>query len=74
MSRIDAKRRNMRAPRLRFSQSLASPRQRFNQASVLSTIQRFGNFTKPVARSDRLTIPMSRRGMILPSASAKIGP
>ena len=45
MSRIDAKRRNMRAPRLRFAQSLASPRQRFNQAIVLSTIQRFGNFT-----------------------------
>ena len=49
MRRMDAKRRNMRAVRLRFSQSLASLRQRLSQAIVRSTIQRLGRVTKPFA-------------------------
>jgi hypothetical protein len=49
MRRMDAKRRNMRAVRLRFSQSLASRRQRLSQAIVRSTIQRLGSVTKPFA-------------------------
>jgi type I restriction enzyme M protein len=49
MRRMDAKRRNMRAVRLRFSQPLASRRQRLSQAIVRSTIQRLGSVTKPFA-------------------------
>ena len=49
MRRMEAKRRNMRAVKLRFSQSLASFRQRLSQAMVRSTIQRLGNATKPFA-------------------------
>jgi len=74
MSRIEAKWRNARAVRFRFSQSLASLRQRFNQAIDLSTIQRFGRITKPFARSDRFTISMWRLGKIAPIAVAKIVP
>ena len=47
MRRMDAKRRNTRAARLRFSQSLANLRQRLSQAMVRSTIQRLGSVTKP---------------------------
>ena len=74
MSRIEAKWRNARAVRFRFSQSLASLRHRFNQAIDLSTIQRFGRITKPFARSDRFTISMWRLGKIAPIAVAKIVP
>lgn len=74
MSRIEAKWRNATAVRFRFSQSLASLRQRFNQAIDLSTIQRFGRITKPFARSDRFTISMCRLGKIAPIAVAKIVP
>src|SRR5277367_1147866 len=56
MRRMEASLRKARALRLRFSQSLASRRQRFNQAIVRSTIQRLGNGTNPLARSERLTI------------------
>jgi hypothetical protein len=49
MRRIEARRRNASALRLRFSQSLASLRQRLSQAMVRSTIQRLGNTTKPLA-------------------------
>jgi hypothetical protein len=42
MRRIEARRKNASAFRLRFSQSLASLRQRLSQAMVRSTIQRFG--------------------------------
>src|SRR5216683_721527 len=41
--------KNARALRLRFSQSLASRRQRLSQAMVRSTIQRLGNCTNPLA-------------------------
>jgi len=42
-------RKNARAFRLRFSQSLASLRQRLSQAIVRSTIQRLGKTTNPLA-------------------------
>ena len=44
MGRMEAQRRKARPVRLRHSQSFASRRQRFSQAIVLSTIQRFGRF------------------------------
>src|SRR6516162_6666603 len=56
MRRMEASLRKARALRLRFSQSLASRRQRFSQAIVRSTIQRLGKGTNPLARSERLTI------------------
>src|SRR6202163_5135666 len=68
MRRMEARRRKIRALRLRFSQSLASLRQRFNQAMVRSTIQRFGSTTKPLAWSERLTISVVRVGKIKASA------
>ena len=74
MRRMEASLRKARALRLRFSQSLASRRQRFNQAMVRSTIQRFGNGTNPLARSERLTISVLRLGRTLLSAVPKIGP
>src|SRR5437016_8355698 len=43
MRRIEASRRNASALRLRFSQSLASLRQRLSQAKVRSTTQRRGS-------------------------------
>jgi ABC-type ATPase involved in cell division len=50
--RMEASLRNARALRLRFSQSLASRRQRFNQAMVRSTIQRLGSGSSaPPARA-----------------------
>jgi ABC-type ATPase involved in cell division len=49
---MEASLRNARALRLRFSQSLASRRQRFNQAMVRSTIQRLGSGSSaPPARA-----------------------
>src|SRR3979490_2266254 len=48
MRRIEARRKNASAFRLRFSQSLASLRQRLSQAMVRSTIQRFGKTTNPL--------------------------
>src|ERR1700727_358879 len=74
MRRMEASLTKARALRLRFSQSLASRRQRFNQAIVRSTIQRLGNGTNPLARSERLTISVSRLGRTLPSAVWKIEP
>ncbi len=62
MKRIEASFRKASAVRLRFSQSLANRRQRLSQAMVRSTIQRFGNTTKPFCRSDRLTISVSTAG------------
>src|SRR5436305_9115946 len=56
MRRIEASRRNASALRLRFSQSLASLRQRLSQAKVRSTTQRRGSTTNPFVRSERLTI------------------
>src|ERR1700721_601831 len=72
MRRMEASLRKARALRLRFSQSLASRRQRFSQAIVRSTIQRLGNGTNPLARSERLTISVLRLGRTLPSAVGKI--
>src|ERR1035437_3797663 len=68
MRRIEARRRKMRALRLRFSQSLASLRQRLNQAIERSTIHRLGKRTKPFARSERLTISISRCGRVFARA------
>ena len=48
MRRIEARRKNASAFRLRFSQSLASLRQRLSQAMVRSTIQRFGKTANPL--------------------------
>src|SRR4029079_427734 len=49
MRGIEARRRKASALPLRFSQSLASRRQRVSQAMVRSTIQRFGRTTNPFA-------------------------
>jgi hypothetical protein len=49
MSRIEARRKNASAVRLRFSQSLVSLRQRLSHASVRSTIQRLGSTTNTLA-------------------------
>ena len=46
MRRIEARRKNANAFRLRHSQSLARRRQRLSHAMVRSTIQRLGNTTK----------------------------
>ena len=51
---MDASLMKASALRLRFSQSLASRRQRLSQAMVRSTTQRLGWTTKPFTRSDRL--------------------
>jgi len=59
MSLIDAIRRKASALRLRFSQFLASLRQRLSQAMARSTIHRLGKTTKPFAWSERLTISTS---------------
>src|SRR5450759_4402232 len=56
MSLMEARRRNASALRLRFSQSLASRLHRPSHANVRSTTHRFGKTTKPLARSERLTI------------------
>ena len=57
---MEASLRKASAVRLRFSQSLASRRQRLSQAMVRSTIQRLGSVTNPLTRSERLTILVSR--------------
>src|SRR5258707_5277655 len=62
MRRIDARRKNASAFLLRFSQSLASRRQRLSHAIERSTIQRLGRTTNPLTRSERLTISTSRCG------------
>ena len=48
MRRIDARRKNAKAFRLKHSQSLAKRRQRLSHAMVRSTIQRLGKTTKPL--------------------------
>src|SRR5215467_4483957 len=68
MRRIEASRRNASALRLRFSQSLASLRQRLSQAKVRSTTQRRGSTTNPLVRSERLTISVSSCGKIFAKA------
>src|SRR5258705_13741334 len=49
MKRMEARRRNARPLRLRFSQSLASLRHRLSHAMVRSTIQRLGRTSNPLA-------------------------
>ena len=65
MRRIEARRKKASALRLRFSQSLASLRQRSSRAMMRSTIQRLGMILNPIAASDRLTISTSRCGELL---------
>src|SRR5690348_2328355 len=72
--RIEARRRKARAFRFRFSQSLAKRRQRLSQPIVLSTIQRFGRTTKPLAASERLTISSLPRRRTRFSAFWNFGP
>src|SRR5258708_12287124 len=74
MRRIDARRTNASAFLLRFSQSLATPRQRLSNAMERSTIQRLGRTTNPLTRSERLTISTSRCGRTFASAFANCGP
>ena len=45
---MEARRKKASALRLSISQSLASLRQRPSQATVRSTVQRFGRTTKPL--------------------------
>src|SRR5262249_40269407 len=68
MRRIEPSHRNASALRLRFSQSLASLRQRLSQAKVRSTTQRRGSTTNPFVRSERLTISVSSCGKIFAKA------
>ena len=46
---MEAQRRNARALRFKHSQSLASLLHRFSQATIRSTIQRFGKTTNAFA-------------------------
>src|ERR1700693_2041269 len=50
MRRIEARRKNAKAFRLRHSQSLAKRRQRLSQAMVRSTIHRLGKTAKPPSK------------------------
>src|SRR5439155_25617042 len=68
MRRIEARRKNAKAFRLRHSQSLAKRRQRLSQAMVRSTIHRLGKTAKPFAISERLTISTSICRRILRTA------
>jgi hypothetical protein len=74
MKRIEARRKNAKAFRLRHSQSLARRRQRLSHPMVRSTIQRLGKTTNSLTRSERLTISMSRRGRTSATAFANFGP
>src|SRR6266481_3095267 len=74
MRRIEARRKNAKAFRLRHSQSLARRRQRLSHAMVRSTIQRFGKTTNSLTPSERLTISMSRCGRTFATAFANFGP
>lgn len=57
---MEASFRKASALRLRHSQSLANRRQRLSQAMERSTIHLLGSATKPLIRSDRLMISVSR--------------
>src|SRR5229473_1128650 len=74
MRRIEARRKNASAFRLRFSQSLASLRQRLSQAMVRSTIQRLGKTTNRLIGSERFTISTFRCGRTFATALANCGP
>lgn len=62
MRRIEARRRNASAFRLRFAKSLANLRQRPSHEKVRSTTQRRGRTSKPLAASERLTISVTNAG------------
>src|SRR5664280_2741825 len=74
MSLMEARRRNASALRLRFSQSLASRLHRLSHANVRSTTHRFGKTTKPLARSERLTISTFTCVIIFVTARRNTGP
>src|SRR5664279_4440407 len=74
MSLMEARRRNASALRLRFSQSLASRLHRPSHANVRSTTHRFGKTTKPLARSERLTISTFTCVIIFVTARRNTGP
>src|SRR6266404_4421370 len=74
MRRIEARRKNAKAFRLRHSQSLARRRQRLSHAMVRSTIQRFGKTTNSLTPSERLTISMSRCGRTFCNCFRKFRP
>ena len=74
MRRMDANLRKASALRDMFSKSLASLRQRPSHAKVLSTTQRLGKTSKPLAVSERLTISVARPGMAFFCPLAKTGP
>lgn len=57
MNLMDASRTKAKAMRARFSKSLASRRQRPNQAKVRSTIRRLGRTLKPVTSMDQCRPP-----------------
>src|SRR6266545_213431 len=67
MRRIEASRRNASALRLRFSQSLASLRQRLSQAKVRSTTQRRGESFRPIGALDDFSFELRqdlRQGLL----------
>jgi len=74
MSLIDARRKNARPRRLRFSQSLAKRLHRPSHAKVRSTTHRFGKTMKPFAWSDRLTISTFTCAIIFAMARRNSGP
>src|SRR5258708_35008749 len=74
MSLIDARRKNARPLRLRFSQSLAKRLHRPSHAKVRSTTHRFGKTMKPFAWSDRLTISTFTCAIIFAMARRNNGP
>src|ERR1035437_3364149 len=69
-----AERRNPSPLRLTFSQSLASRLPRPSHANVRSTTHRFGKTTKPLARSERLTISTFTCVIIFVTARRNTGP
>ena len=72
--RMDAKRRNAIAVRLRFSKSFASRRHRPNQPRLRSTTHRFGRTSKPLVVSERFTISTDRPGIAWAAAVANTDP
>src|SRR6266508_5818360 len=74
MRRMEARRRNARPLRVRFSKSLAKRRQRLSHAKVRSTTHGFGKTSKPLARSDLFTISVARCGRAFFWALQNCGP
>src|ERR1019366_3139260 len=72
--RMEAKRRNAIAVRLRFSKSFARRRHRPYQPKLRSTTHRLGRTSKPLAVSDRFTISTDRPGIAWAAALENTGP